>query len=473
MMKKWFAMILLAAMVFSTLSACSDKVQQDQVEEDEELEETESEYRDFYEQEFWAAYAIGTGEYNFFWPEPTTKEKEDTRKISEHVEQLLNCKLLEEGFHGQNAGFWAAKMATGDYRFSWAPTQNDMTPIYSFYSAGFIQSWNDIPGVDLSNAELWGSPSMQKLATFGGEVYAAVSGARGGHYGKMFYNKILAQELNPMVLPQDLYEQKNWTWETFEDYLASVTLKDAERTVYGLSINPHGLENDISLALCAVFTNGGDVVKFDSTGKAVFGLTSPEAIEAIQWAADLSATDYVVYDGSYPPALWANEGAVLMLGDSSFGTGTSGSSKHWGLDNLEDLRCIPFPQGPKGDGSVGGAYATSVMGEVMLFGVDKEDSGYVWGVFKGEKLAYQADTEEEWKRKTFFQDDANDSDSYNNWVFTAENFNSDYTAQIGTAMTKLREAVSKAVHGEETPTQAMTSVQTLVQSELDLTMNVE
>lgn len=474
-MKKWLASILLAAMVFSTLTACSGDTQshgENEVEQNQE-EQVENEYRDMYEAEFWGAYFIGTAQGNFFWPEPTTASYEHTRNISEQVETLLNCKLLEEGFPGLGTSNFAAKMAVGDYQFSFTHTTLG-SPVSAYYEAGFIQSWDDISCVDLSNEALWGTPQKQKMMTFGGHVYAetgpdSISGA--AQYGRMFYNKILAQELNPNVLPQEMYEQDNWTWASFEEYLKSVEIKEADRTVYGMSLGAHSLQAQVQFPLAAIFSNGGEIVRTDDSGNAYFALTDSEAIEALDWAAHMISSGLVVADTEFPPDIWATKGAVFILGDTSYGTASSGSSKHWGLDNLEDLRCMPFPHGPKGNASIPGSYATGDGGNLILYGVDKEDAGYVWTVRKTLLLESQDDTLEEWKRKTFFQDNPDDNDSYDNYVLGSTNYNLDYSGQIGDKIDTLRDTLFSVIMGTKTPMEGMTGISATINDQLNKTMN--
>lgn len=469
-MKRFLACLLIVVMSFAMLCACGDTSANNDVnnEVENDADAEESLYRDFYEEEFWGAFVVGTDSFNYFWPEPTTEAKERTRKISAETEQLLNCKLMEEGFPATqlNASAWQQRMATGDYQFHWTSSQEATVKVYAFYNAGFIQSWNDISNVDLTNYRKWGSPRNQANASFGGELYLAGLGETGGQYGRLIFNKLLALELTNKS-PQELYEAKDWTWSSFESYLESCNLNEADRRVYGMAVWATAPAARSMLPLCAVFSNGGEVVRVDDDGVATFTLGEPRAIEALDWAAKLVASDYVKLDSAWPPDTWAKGGSVFVLGDSAFGTGSSGQSAHWGLDNLEDIRFIPFPQGPQGDGSVGGAWSSAADGTVILFGVDKEDAGYVWSAKWDIGDKYKEEHDEEWIRKTFFQDDVNDTDSYDNYKFCDNNYSLDHSTQIGDQTTLMQETLFDIMRGLKTPTEGISAITSVITDSLN------
>lgn len=466
-LKKILALLLCGAFAFSMLTACGDNQNDTNNQEQEEEESTENEYRDFYEEVFTMAYAKGTDANNFpFWPEPTTEAYERTRNVSEQVEAALNCKLEEYLLPNNNITTFQQMFATGDYTNNWtgAPFASSSSQVNAFYKAGFLQSWNDIPTVDLNNEELWGTKYKQQNATFNGELYLDVGGGSGGgNMGHMIFNKILVNEFNAQN-PQELLEQGLWTWDTFEDYVHTISLFEADRTVYAVSIWANNHNSKVMWPLCSILSNGGSIVKKADDGSASFGLQDSEALAALDWASDMLKTGTIKFDEKWPPDTWAKSGSVIVLGDWAFGTSSSGSSAHWGLDNLDDIRFIPFPYGPNAEyGKTSATYASAAGGVGLLFGVDKEDSGYVWNVRKILSVEANDETEEEWKRRTFFQDDPSDDDSYNNYKKGIDEFGFDYSSQLGEdTMKQLRAGLINVVEGTQTSAELFSSISGII-----------
>lgn len=470
-MKKWLSILLVAVMCFSVLSACGieipDKSDRSDTQQDAD---TESGYRDFYEEEFWAMYHIGSDHWNYFWPEPTTEDKERVREISSAVEQALNCKLMEEGTTNP-VNSMQVNFATGNYKFHYSFYSVASMTLHALYKAGYLQSWNDIPTLDLSRVELYGDLNKQAAATFDGEVYA-ISGGKGvADYGHLIYNQIMINRLN-VPTPRALDEQDQWTWATFEDYLKTITTEEDGLKTYGMSVYANGSFPSAILGMTAIFSNGGEIVRFDENGQARFAVTDNDAIEALQWAADLHATGTVVMDTVFPPKIWASEGAVMILSNTVFGTGSTGSTEHWGLDNLEDIRFMRFPTGPKGDKTKHtGTYSLFPYGDILLFGTDKESSGYVYNVRS--EMSYETAEEDNtaWIRKTFFGDDANDFSSYEYYDYGCNNGALSYVAQMGDKVNTFFDTVYEVSTGLQTPMQGMSSISAVIQSELDASLN--
>ncbi|MEC0204482.1 sugar ABC transporter substrate-binding protein [Paenibacillus lautus] len=111
-------------------------------------------------------------------------------------------------------------------------------------------------------------------------------------YGLM-YNKQLLLEAGVELPPTEA--DKAWDWDTFVEYAKQLTLDDQGRNALDPNFNPDkirqfGLQYDPYNMMAAVVSNGGNFLTEDGKG---FGLTQPEAIEAIQKLADLMYVHHV------------------------------------------------------------------------------------------------------------------------------------------------------------------------------------
>ncbi|SFE62441.1 multiple sugar transport system substrate-binding protein [Paenibacillus algorifonticola] len=111
-------------------------------------------------------------------------------------------------------------------------------------------------------------------------------------YGLM-YNKDMLLDAGVELPPTEA--GKAWDWDTFIEYSKKLTLDDTGKNALDPAFNPdkikqYGFQYDPYNMMAAVVSNGGNFLTEDGTG---FGLTEPEAIEAIQKLADLMYVHHV------------------------------------------------------------------------------------------------------------------------------------------------------------------------------------
>ena len=166
--------------------------------------------------------------------------------------------------------------------------------------------------------------------------------------GGLFFNKRILEEagIDPNSL-YDLQEAGEWTWDKFEEICAQVqrdTDNDGVDDVYALaSFNSEWYPE-------AVYSNGGDFITKDASGKYVSALESDATIEALNWAVDM----WDKYDESkaYPEdASWDYWLTAFRNGEAAFMAReayAAGTNLNTADDPMEDeFGFLCFPKGPK------------------------------------------------------------------------------------------------------------------------------
>ena len=226
------------------------------------------------------------------------------------------------------------------------------------------------------------------------------------------------------------------------------------------------------LPLSAIFANGGNIVKKDSSGNSYFGLLDNEALTALEWVKSLEADTTVLKHDVWPPEIFGSKGSTFFLTRAWVGLGVSEEGKLYPQSNLDDFGWMPFPYGPDAEyGKSSGTYDSESGGTVILIGNDKQDSGYVLNAFLSYVMTDDAGNvidEEATFKHNFFQTD----ESYNNYKDGCTNFNYDYYSQLEGAYSKMVTAIKDITKGKSTPNEAMGSIKEAMQSQIDLSINV-
>ncbi len=157
----------------------------------------------------------------------------------------------------------------------------------------------------------------------------------------------LQDENGNTIYPMDLFEQGDWTWSKFQEYLETIKAyyANVEAPDGGVYEYVQAYETDHRYAaLAAIHANGGGI--FDG------GLTadSDEAIEAVQYISDLMdlelLTDCGLYDDNYTPE-WTRGGGDFGLGCTVF-TDCPNWLIGWEAEQCaergENIGIIPFPR---------------------------------------------------------------------------------------------------------------------------------
>lgn len=145
-------------------------------------------------------------------------------------------------------------------------------PFAEYVEKGLIKPLDELIERDGLNKDDW-LPDALDYGTYQGKIYGLPRDVVTKHIA---FNKDMFDEAN---VP---YPNDGWTWDDFLETAKKLTVeKDGRIIQYGVA----GYE-----WLEAVYANGGR--RFGEDGKVVT-IDSPEAIEAIQWVADLSNVHHV------------------------------------------------------------------------------------------------------------------------------------------------------------------------------------
>ena len=458
-MKKIIGLLLLCLLI-GIFSACNETVTEGDLEG-----ETVTEYRDFGGQEF----IHSTSGWVMFWPEEAISVNNDRiRAKTKAVQEALNCVLTDEIGGDEKSTYYQQLIAVGDYHINFATEMGTPNCIYSLYKAGMIEYLDDIEAIDLKNEKVWGTPAKRLPFTYEGKVWAYAGGGKeGGAYGRILYNNELIKEFG-IDSPQVLLEQNKWTFDTFKELLPLVSDTSTERKIYGLSIYP----DDQMLPLSAIFANGGNIVKTDSSGKSYFGLSDNEALTALEWVKSLEADKDSLKHDAWPPTIFGSKGSTFFLTRSWVGLGVSETDKiMYPQSHLDDFGWIPFPYGPNAEyGKSSGAYDSEAGGSVIMIGNDKQDSGYVLNAFLSFVMTDDEGNiidEEALFKRNFFQTE----ESYNNYKDGCNNFSYDYFSQLENSYKDMVSALNKVTKGTATPNEAMESIKVAMQAQIDISIN--
>ncbi|HHT35981.1 MAG: extracellular solute-binding protein [Candidatus Wallacebacter cryptica] len=155
----------------------------------------------------------------------------------------------------------------------------------------------------------------------------------------------------------ELVEAGEWTWDKFREIAIECTRDldgDGAIDVWGYS--PYATPWGFPEVHNWLITNGADVTTVDETGRTVFALDSPAALEALNFYQELHQLG-VVYTGQ--PGYQAITNDLVMMA----------IIRPWTLfiinDFEDDLGYVPLPKGPRRDDYVypavsGGLYAMAI-----------------------------------------------------------------------------------------------------------------
>ncbi|OON95040.1 MAG: hypothetical protein ATN31_02035 [Candidatus Epulonipiscioides saccharophilum] len=206
--------------------------------------------------------------------------------------------------------------------------------------SGLLYDLATLDSFDLTDPK-WSQPLIETM-TVGDSVYAVCTFGRPSKV--IFFNKRLFEEsgLDPELL-YDLQASGEWTWDTFLDVCEKLTHDRDNDGVYDTQAM---IMNQSVFAGAAVFSNGGNYVDKDETGKYVLNLESPETLEALNWVVDFWATDYDIrpsHWNGHKEMFYAGQGAMYLGGEWECTTLTPElMTDDWGM--------VAFPKGPSADG---------------------------------------------------------------------------------------------------------------------------
>jgi len=391
--KKFVSLFLVVMLLLSLFAGCGktqDTVDgQRDAEGKEKQEETAGEEEKVEETEQEEIYDFGgrTIRYSAWWtlePTPGTSRGADNM-IARMNEMQEKYNFTMEYLNVPNAEYvekFTASTLAGDpfADLAWCSSRWFYP---TFVRNGFLYPMSDLEQFDFSE-EKWDQTSL-KFFTYNGKIYGTNTGRIFIRAGIFFNKNIFEREGLP-----NLYELQNnyqWTWDKMLEIAKKATKDlDGDGTIdqWGLG----GMGTEWSL----VYSNNASVIEIDETGRPIFGLTHPNAIEALQFYQDLIQIHKVFElppDGSAwdYPAQQFQDGKYAMFNYQVWIT------DRYAPNMADDYGFVAFPMGPKANEYTSEMWDTNCV--VMPSAVKKpEEVAVVW-----DKMTdpYPDDDPESWR----------------------------------------------------------------------------
>lgn len=207
-------------------------------------------------------------------------------------------------------------------------------------NSGLLYDLATLDNIDVHD-EKWGKPLTEKMSV-GDSVYGL--SPQENPLMCIYFNKRIFEEAGlDGDLLYDLQASGDWTWEKFEeisDILTQDFDNDGINDVNAINCNTYFFTQ------AAIFSNGGSFIGRDENGKYFNNMSSPETIEALEWAQKYWKTDNELipehWDG-HRALFTSGKVAMYLAGawESGVLSKTSNMPDEWGL--------VAFPKGPRAD----------------------------------------------------------------------------------------------------------------------------
>jgi len=275
-------------------------------------------------------------------PEPGTSEAADNTlaRIAE-LEEKYNFKMefLELPVEQYHENFTSSILA-GDPIVDVGVIE-DRQFFPGYVAKGFLYPLSDLGVFDFEDPK-WNKAFID-FTTYKGKVYGMATGKTDPRSG-IFWNKTIF-EREGMPNLYELQNSRQWTWDKMLEIAQKLT-KDIDGD--GI-IDRYGL-GGMWIDAAFVFSNNAETIKVVD-GKPVFGLTDPNAIEALQFYQDLIHV-HKVFEVPPAGAEWGYEMSSFQSGRTAMFHGQQWMA--WGFQsNMEDdYGFVVFPMGPKAENYV-------------------------------------------------------------------------------------------------------------------------
>ncbi len=205
----------------------------------------------------------------------------------DELEKTYNCNIESSyGVVGDLTGAFAADLPIADI------FECRLKHFFNVYQAGYILPLNEIPNVDTSDGK-YGSQEFLDSFTWNGDIVGTYGQYWGfsplGFTNALYYNPEIFIQINE-ANPAELYEAGEWTWDSFEriaEACSSISTEDKPVTV---SVHSQYFPRMLFLS------NGCNYIEMNENGKFYYGLTTPAAIEALNFSAEFGRKGYLAND---------------------------------------------------------------------------------------------------------------------------------------------------------------------------------
>ena len=288
-----------------------------------------------------------------FWGSPEEKashERVANAFMAENPD--IQIEILNEpwgDYFTKIQALWASgdSEAIPDVLFLWP------TPRYA--AEGVLENldpWIEKSGYDLS--DYW--PALLESAMYEGSVYGF---PRDIGLEVLYYNKDIFDEVGLD------YPTEDWTWDDLLAAAEQLTVVDANGRVERYALAMEGGKYQLWVG-----QNYGSILD-DMRNPSKCTLDQPEAVEAIQFFADMMDNNYAMRDADLGQA--GGDAAVFLSGQAAMIIQNSSRVSAFNAADMNyDVQVVPIPEGGQRSASAGGA------AWVMSAGSDNKDAAWTF-----------------------------------------------------------------------------------------------
>ena len=217
--------------------------------------------------------------------EPKNAFEEARAEYREWIQETYNFKICEMAISdwGSAPQDFVDYVSSGGDSNNYVFTLRNDPALISAMATGLCYDLSTLDCLDF-NSQKHTANLLHKQFSKGGKIFAMYAGASEPRTG-VFFNKRLLKEAG--IDPETIYDmQKNgtWTWDALIDLCDQVqqdTNNDGEIDVYACNCN-----NGV-LTEAAVYSNGGEFVGQDASGKYIYKLEDANTLEGLEFAKKL------------------------------------------------------------------------------------------------------------------------------------------------------------------------------------------
>jgi len=455
-MKKILPLFILLCMVFAILTACGTEAGDENIEI-----ESGTVYKDLEE----AKFLFVTGWTNEFYPDEGYSDSGDNIRVRyADAEEKFNCTFEVKQFEeGTASGFLRKAIAVNlDVPDMMDTHANNAYPAYK---EGWLISMEEINTIDETNF-MWGPVKFRQYGIWDGASYGFFPynwDFIPQYAGTLLFNNELILQ-NGMKNPYELQEQKQWTWNNFKNELIAGTITTSDKKMVGL-----GIESIPNFLKSFVMANGGSIVE-KVNDKYVFGLESPNAAAAFDYCGELKQLK--VLSTASKIDFSVNKKYVYFSTESWNATinveKTDNSKDDLPTRVMDDWGLINVPDGPNASGNVTAGFVHIGRRLNWLIGMS-DNNRDDFGLLLNYIFSPIGNKSEAWKEiadKQFFLY----HEAYENFLYTVENCNYDYTAELYSVRSVIESALNS---GYSKGVSSVSGYREKIQTEIDLKMNAE
>lgn len=219
-------------------------------------------------------------------------------------------------------------------------TLRDDVATTSAMATGLMYDLSTLDCLDFSEPKFTKN-KLHQMYGKNGSIYCMYAGDSEPRTG-IFFNKRLLTEAG--INPEDIYDMQaagTWTWDAWTDLMAQVQRdldNDGVTDVWGFNVN-----NGV-YTMNAIYSNGGELVGQDASGKYTYRLEDPETLEALEWAVSVF-NDYQQVNPE--DAQWDYYKTAFTSGECAFMVEDAYNITGMLVDMQDDWGFVMFPKGPR------------------------------------------------------------------------------------------------------------------------------